>query len=224
MTSQLDFPVRPQLNVEEIVETNGEWRQYSFTFRADQPYKYFLFGNFFSDAVTKINMADEDRMKFDVQNTEPDRDFWHKTKRIAYYLFDDFRVALDTSTSTLVLEKALRENKHYTLPEGLLFDFGQATLRPNAQKELAGLIQYLQKNSTLYLEIGGHTDNVGGTAANQKLSEQRAQAVYNYLVQNKITANQLTWRGYGETAPLAPNDSEATRQKNRRVEIMKKGQ
>ena len=217
MESQLDFAVRPQLNLEAIVETSSEWRQYNFTLRADQPYQYFLFGNFFSDAVTKINMGDEERMQLDIKNTE--RDFWHKTKRIAYYLFDDFRVALDTSTSTLVLEKALRENQRYTFSEAVLFDFRQANLRAGAQTELANLRQFLQKNSNLHLEIGGHTDNIGGTAANQRLSEQRAQAVYDYLIQHQIAKNQLSWRGYGETVPLAPNDTEANRQKNRRVGI-----
>ncbi len=224
MVSQLDFAVRPQLNLEEIVETNNEWRQYSFTFRADQSYQYFLFGNFFSDAVTKINMGDEERMNFDVQNTESTRDFWHKTKRIAYYLFDDFRVALDTSTATLTLEKALRENRRYTFPEAVLFDFGQATLRTEAQSELVNLTQFLQKNSNLQLEIGGHTDNIGGTEANQRLSEQRARAVYDYLIKHQIPAGQISWRGYGERFPLAPNDTDAHRQENRRVEITIKGQ
>ncbi len=220
MESQLDFAVRPQLNLEEIIETNSEWRQYNFTFHADQPYQYFLFGNFFSDAVTKINIGDEERMQLDIKNME--LDFWHKTKRIAYYLFDDFRVALDTSTATLVLEKALRTNQRYTFSEAVLFDFGQATLRTGAQKELNNLLEFLQKNSNLHLEIGGHTDNIGGTDANQRLSEQRAQAVYDYLIRHQIPKNQLSWRGYGESVPLVPNDSEANRQKNRRVEITTK--
>ena len=222
MQSQLNFAVQPQLNLEDIVETHNEWRQYSFTFRADQPYQYFLFGNFFSDAVTRINMGDEERMQLDVQNTG--REFWQKTKRIAYYLFDDFRVALDTGTSTLTLEKTLRENKRYTFPEAMLFDFGQASLRAGAQTELASLTQLLQKNPSLQIEIGGHTDNIGGVAANQSLSEKRARAVYDYLIQHQVTSGQLRWRGYGETTPLLPNDTEANRQRNRRVEIMGTGQ
>ncbi len=221
MTSQLDFAVRPQLNLEEVVETNNEWRQYSFTLRADQPYKYFLFGNFFSDAVTKINMGDEERMQLDLQNTEPGRDFWHKTKRIAYYLFDDFRVEVDTAGP---LEKALRDKQAYTFSEALLFDFGKAELKPGAAGELKNVSAFLQKNTAIRVEIGGHTDNVGGITANQSLSELRARAVYDYLLQQQVPAGQITWRGYGETAPLAPNDSETNRGRNRRVEIKSLGQ
>lgn len=219
MESQLDFSVQPQLNLEDIVATNGEWRQYSFTFRADQPYRYFLFGNFFSDAVTKINMNADERERLDVQNTQLGPDFWQKTKRIAYYLFDDFRVAVDTGTATLTLEKALREHNRYTFPEGVLFDFGKSILRASAQTELVNLTQFLQKNPAIHVEIGGHTDNIGGTAANQRLSEQRAQAVYDYLVQHQVATAQISWRGYGEAIPVAPNDTETNRQRNRRVEI-----
>jgi len=216
MLSQLDFAVRPQLNLEEVVETSNEWRQYAFSFRADQPYKYFLFGNFFSDAVTKINMGDEERMQLDVQNTEPQRDFWHKTKRIAYYLFDDFRVEVDTAGP---LEKALRDNQRYTFSEALLFDFGRSELKSGATQELNNLILFLQKNPATRIEIGGHTDNVGGLSANQTLSERRAQAVYDYLIRQAIRPAQITWRGYGETAPVTTNDTESNRQRNRRVEI-----
>ena len=166
-------------------------------------------------------MGDEERMQLDVQNTG--REFWQKTKRIAYYLFDDFRVALDTGTSTLTLEKALRENKRYTFPEAMLFDFGQASLRAGAQTELASLTQLLQKNPGLQIEIGGHTDNIGGVAVNQILSEKRARAVYDYLIQHQVSSSQLRWRGYGETVPLMPNDTEVNRQRNRRVEIMGTG-
>ncbi len=221
MLSQLDFAVRPQVNLEEVVKTNNEWRQYSFSFRAEHSYKYFLFGNFFSDAVTKINMGDEERMQLDLQNTEPGRDFWHKTKRIAYYLFDDFRVELDTDGP---LEKALRDKKSYTFSEALLFDFGKAELKLGAAGELNNLTAFLQKNTAIHVEIGGHTDNVGGVTANQTLSELRARAVYDYLLQRRVPAGQITWRGYGETMPVAPNATEANRQRNRRVEIKGLGQ
>ncbi len=223
MTSQLDFAIRPQLNLEEIVETGNEWRQYSFSYLADQPYKYFLFGNFFSDAVTKINTGDEERMKLDLENTEPKRDFWHKTKRIAYYLFDDFRIEVDSGLPG-TLEKALRDHKPYTFSEALLFDFGKANLKPGAAAELANLIRYLQKNAAMQVEIGGHTDNVGDESANQTLSEQRARAVYDYLLAHQVDARQITWRGYGEIAPMAPNNNETDRQRNRRVEIIGKKQ
>lgn len=218
MESQLDFAVRPQLNLEDVVDTGHEWRQYSFLFRADQPYKYFLFGNFFSDAVTQLDMDGETRMELDLRNTRLGPDFWGKTKRIAYYLFDDFRIEVDTSMPTRALIKALADDKRYTFPEAVLFDFGQAVLKRAAAPELDNLARFLQKNTGIRVEISGHTDNIGGPAANQALSEQRARTVYDYLLQHHVATRQITWRGYGESEFVVPNDTEANRQRNRRVE------
>ena len=98
MTSQLDFTVKPQVNLAQIVETKGQWRKISLAFKADRGgYKYFLFGNFFSDAVTPINMGDEERMQLDEKNQT--LEFWKKTKRIAYYLFDDFAIMAERGTA-----------------------------------------------------------------------------------------------------------------------------
>lgn len=214
MTSQLDFPVKPQVNLAQIVETKGTWRKISLAFKADRSgYKYFLFGNFFSDAVTPINMSDEERMMLDETNQE--LVFWKKTKRIAYYLFDDFSVVADENAS---IEQSLTVDKKYSMQDALLFDFGKAELRPEAELAIAKLAVVLQKNPSLRFEIGGHTDNVGDEASNKTLSEFRAQNVYKALIANKVPPSQLSWKGYGKTQPTAPNDTEEGRQKNRRVE------
>lgn len=214
MTSQLDFPVKPQVNLAQIVETKGTWRKISLAFKADRSgYKYFLFGNFFSDAVTPINMSDEERMMLDETNQE--LVFWKKTKRIAYYLFDDFSVVADENAS---IEQSLTVDKKYSMQDALLFDFGKAELRPEAELAIAKLAVVLQKNPSLRFEIGGHTDNVGDEASNKTLSEFRAQNVYKALIANKVPPSQLSWKGYGKNQPTAPNDTEEGRQKNRRVE------
>lgn len=213
MQSQVDFPVRPQVNHEDIVEASGEWHKITLTFKATQPYKYFLFGNFFFDAVTKINMGEEERMQLDIKNQE--LQFWAKTKRIAYYLFDDFSIVEDNGT---VIELSLLKEKKYTFQSALLFDTGKSDLKPEAETALQQLAEVLQKNTLLKVEIGGHTDNVGDDASNQTLSEQRAQSVFNALTTRGIPTSQVTWKGYGETSPVATNDSDAGRQKNRRVE------
>jgi outer membrane protein OmpA-like peptidoglycan-associated protein len=75
----------------------------------------------------------------------------------------------------------------------------------------------------LAIEIGGHTDNVGKPDYNMKLSDERAAAVVRWLVQHGIAASRLTSHGYGDTEPLAKNDSDANRAKNRRVELKRKG-
>ena len=213
MLSQLDFTIRPQVNLAQIVETNEKWRKISLVFKVDRGnYKYFLFGNFFSDAVTVINMNDEERMQLDEQNQT--LKFWEKTKRIAYYLFDDFSIVADENAD---IEQSLLVEKQYIMQDALLFDFGKAELRPEAKPALEKLAQVLQRNPSLHFEIGGHTDNIGKEASNQLLSEQRAQNVYQTLIALNIASEQLTWKGYGKSKPAAPNETEEGRQKNRRV-------
>ena len=81
------------------------------------------------------------------------------------------------------------------------------------------LVELLEKNPALKIELGGHTDNVGRPEDNQRLSEQRAKAVYDYIVGKGVAANRLTYKGYGETQPVATNDTEEGRGENRRTEI-----
>lgn len=214
MLSQVDFPIKPQLVLETIVETNGRWQCINLDFKADQPYKYFLFGNFSFDAVTPINMNADDRMRLDEENTEPKRDFWHKTKRIGYYCFDDFSME---EINDAWVERNLLQEKGYTMPAALLFDSGKWNLKPASQPELNRLAGILAKKTDLILEIGGYTDNVGTDADNQRLSEQRARAVCYFLRSKGVAERQLVPRGYGETVPVAENDTEMGRQLNRRV-------
>ncbi|MFN4081987.1 MAG: OmpA family protein, partial [Saprospiraceae bacterium] len=79
----------------------------------------------------------------------------------------------------------------YTLQETLLFDFGKAELRPGSAPAIEKLAQTLLRNPSLRFEIGGHTDAVGDEASNQSLSEQRAQSLYNALLEKKVPAIQL---------------------------------
>jgi outer membrane protein OmpA-like peptidoglycan-associated protein len=72
---------------------------------------------------------------------------------------------------------------------------------------------------TLIIEIGGHTDNVGTPESNIKLSQERANAVRNYIINKGIAANRITAKGYGDTMPVADNSTEEGRSKNRRTEV-----
>jgi OmpA-OmpF porin, OOP family len=108
--------------------------------------------------------------------------------------------------------------KSFTL-ENVEFDFGKSTLRPASFPALDELVDYLQRKDDERIEIGGHTDNIGSAAKNMKLSEERAQAIVNYLVSKGISITRLTAKGYGATDPIADNDSEEGRQKNRRTEV-----
>ncbi len=101
----------------------------------------------------------------------------------------------------------------------IFFDFDKFDLKPESQVELNRLVALLNQNKTMKIEIGGHTDNKGSAEYNQKLSENRARSVYDYLVAKGIDKNRLSYKGYGLTKPLETNDTEEGRATNRRTEF-----
>lgn len=101
----------------------------------------------------------------------------------------------------------------------VFFETGRWEILPESEYELAKVVDLLTKNPTLKIELGGHTDNVGRPEANQRLSEQRAKAVYDYLINKGIPSDRLSYKGYGETQPVATNDTDKGRRENRRTEI-----
>jgi outer membrane protein OmpA-like peptidoglycan-associated protein len=106
----------------------------------------------------------------------------------------------------------------------VLFDTGKANLKPGAREKLARVSGILAAHPGLRLEIEGHTDSVGTDDYNQNLSERRAQTVREYLVSQRIAADSVIARGFGETQPVASNDNAAGRQQNRRVELVVSGE
>jgi outer membrane protein OmpA-like peptidoglycan-associated protein len=101
------------------------------------------------------------------------------------------------------------------------FQSGSTEIDRNSEPLLDQIAQALDANPQVKkIRIEGHTDNVGGTAINQKLSEQRAASVRNALIKRKVDGDRLDARGYGETRPIGPNESPGGRQKNRRVEFV----
>ena len=102
----------------------------------------------------------------------------------------------------------------------VLFDTGSATLKPGAREKLARVAGILLSHPDLKLQIEGHTDSVGDTDYNQRLSESRADSVRAYLTSQGIAATSVTTAGFGEAQPVASNDSPAGRQQNRRVELV----
>lgn len=100
----------------------------------------------------------------------------------------------------------------------LFFDTNKAELRPESEVELNKLFIILQQNPTMVIEIGGHTDNIGNEAFNQKLSESRAKSVADYLIGKGIGSKKIKPKGYGVLKPVATNDTEEGRQENRRID------
>ena len=99
----------------------------------------------------------------------------------------------------------------------VFFQTGKYTLLDLSIVELDKVVEMMQQHPSLRIELAGHTDNVGNDAANQKLSEQRAKAVYDYLVAHGVAAGRLTYKGYGSTQPVADNSTPDGRRQNRRT-------
>jgi outer membrane protein OmpA-like peptidoglycan-associated protein len=105
----------------------------------------------------------------------------------------------------------------------VLFDTGHYSLKPGAREKLAKVAGILIAYPSLNIAVGGYTDNVGGDDMNQKLSENRAGAVRDYLVQQGVVASSVSATGFGNSSPVATNDNSAGRQENRRVELVVSG-
>ena len=105
----------------------------------------------------------------------------------------------------------------------VLFDTGRYSLKPGAREKLAKVAGILLAYPGLTIAVGGYTDNVGGDAMNQRLSENRAGSVRDYLVQQGVATNSVSATGFGNSMPVASNDDSAGRQRNRRVELLVSG-
>ncbi len=101
----------------------------------------------------------------------------------------------------------------------IFFDVAKATLRPESNTELERLVKLMKDVPGLKIEISGHTDNTGSATLNETLSQERAEAVVNYLKTKGITASRMTAKGYGMLNPIATNATESGRQLNRRTEF-----
>jgi len=104
--------------------------------------------------------------------------------------------------------------------EGVNFDFDKASLRQEDIGSLDNDVATLKSWGDVNIEVAGHTDSMGSDAYNMKLSQQRAEAVRNFLISRGVSADRLTAKGYGESQPVADNATDEGRFKNRRVELV----
>ena len=137
------------------------------------------------------------------------------------YLFKslnfDFSKEYESKVLDIELQKIEKESAE--ILNNIFFDSGMATLRSESHIELEKLKKLLTQNSKLRLEISGHTDDIGNDLTNLDLSKKRAQSVVDYLIEKGIDKTRMEVKGWGETKPIAKNDSEENRQLNRRIEI-----
>ncbi len=106
-----------------------------------------------------------------------------------------------------------------TFSSGILFDVDQSNLKDQYKGELSELSRILNKYDDTNIMLAGHTDSTGSEDYNLKLSQKRADSVANYLASQNVNSARFTTEGYGETQPVATNDTEAGRAQNRRVEV-----
>jgi outer membrane protein OmpA-like peptidoglycan-associated protein len=137
-----------------------------------------------------------------------------------YTLYIVEQEAMKQEITSNIMMDSLNATGHIAL--AITFDTGKATIKDESTPIIEQMVELMQTNADLKVEIQGHTDNVGKPEANKKLSEDRANAVKKALVDRGIAADRMSAIGYGDTKPVADNNTEEGRAQNRRVELVKK--
>jgi outer membrane protein OmpA-like peptidoglycan-associated protein len=188
----------------------------------DRFYKYpdlsdLLFGTVYHDALIKAG--------WDVDQSAPEQPIVaHYTKKgrnlWAYVNLggDSYTIRVGKEGAPDQLKASLARDCHVAL-YGVLFDFNKSTLQSASDGALQQVAALMAANPSQKIEIQGHTDNVGGDAYNQTLSEARAHSVMTWLSAHGVAVARMTAKGYGKTMPVADNNTDEGRTKNRRVEI-----
>ena len=183
------------------------WTKVSGLFKADKEYEYLLLGNFDKD-----------------EDTRAKRPAVSEPHNYGYYYLDDVLVKKAPPYLTVPVKpddltrQTFVPGKVFTL-KNIYFEFDKDELMPRSFVELNKLLKIMRDNPKLSIRIIGHTDALGNDAYNQALSQRRAQAVVNFLTENKISKSRLFARGDGESRPIATNDTDEGRAENRRVEF-----
>ncbi len=186
-------PLAAEIFVDDLTANENEFSVYSDSLSGDYVLAAERGHRFGIQAIAPGHMPNSER--FTVPANEP---------------FDRTKLDLALEPVTLGAQMELKN---------VYFDFDKADLLPDSKLELDRVVQFLKVSQNITLEIGGHTDDVGSIAFNQKLSEERANAVRNYLVGHGIAATRLKAVGYGKSKPLVSGTSEEARAQNRRVEM-----
>lgn len=204
---------------DRVLDDTKAWMQISGVFTAKGGERFMTIGNFYP--ASQSNVVDLDSLTYLLPG--------------AYYYIDDVSVTclgckVETnpeSDSSLVGEvpmtyaDTLKVGSTFVL-HNIFFDYDKATLLQQSYNELHTLLGILQSHPTMKIEICGHTDGHGSIDYNQRLSENRARAVVDYLVSHGIDVRRLSFKGYGKSRPIDTNTTEEGRAKNRRVEFVVK--
>jgi outer membrane protein OmpA-like peptidoglycan-associated protein/tetratricopeptide (TPR) repeat protein len=150
-----------------------------------------------------------------------DRNYVINVSRKGYMFFSDALPIKGLKSSAFIKDVPLNPIKvgEKIVLNNVFFEFDKSTIKKESEVELAILIKFLNDYPSLKIEIGGHTDNKGADSYNLNLSNERAKAVYDYLISKGVDASRLAYKGYGETQAIESNNTEEGRAKNRRTEF-----
>ena len=150
------------------------------------------------------------------------KDYAFNVKRKGYLLFSDnyslSREQGDTAFNVDIPLQPIETNAAIVL-KNIFFETNKYELKPQSRSELDNVVQMLKDNPTVRIQINGHTDNSGKATDNQLLSENRAKAVTTYLISKGIAQTRLSFKGFGDTVPVADNSTPEGRAQNRRTEL-----
>ena len=163
--------------------------------------------------------AERDTIKADRDAVKADRDKVAAEREAIKKERDDLAGMLKGALSSVAETTETARGVIVSL-SGILFDVGKATLKPASQHTVAKLAGILMVFPNMNLSIEGYTDSTGSSELNMRLSADRARAVYEFLMGQGIANSRMKYQGFGPENPVAPNDTEANRSKNRRVEVV----
>ncbi len=139
------------------------------------------------------------------------------------YLFHSENFNIPAEANSAVITKNIKMKKievgNSIVLNNIFFETGSAVLSAESELECQRILEFLKDQKNVKIEISGHTDNVGSNESNKTLSNNRAKAVVDYLVSKGVEANRLTFKGYGESQPVADNNTDEGKKKNRRTEF-----
>lgn len=216
--------LQTQVREDEIVNTKeGEWYKISGVFEADKAYEYLIIGNFCSDEETQTLKLGGSRGAYyfmDDVLVKPTNRSADPLPEVCMSPVDYVEIEEKVTTEEVDLPEIAFEVGDTVELSNISFEYDSSTLTAESEEELMKLVYMMHDYPNMEIEIHGHTDMQGEEAYNMQLSQDRAQAVADFLDENKINKKRMPAHGFGETVPLDQSDTEEAHTLNRRVEII----
>ncbi len=231
------LPVYPQINQKKVVNYKKDWTEVRDSFIAREAYTHFTVGNFFTNLETTIesNKLNYHKAYLDNIVIEEQQDTKNASKLLDM-LVENTPSSTPTNTTTTTPNNAndpstpsVSDVKSSNIPtvlkgeilvlDKVWFQFNASALQTESSAQLNKLVLLMQKRPNMKILVKGHTSSEGGDDYNMKLSETRSLSVKQYLISQGIVGERIAYKGLGETQPVATNDTEDGRQRNRRVEF-----